>query len=353
MPSTLTLQMAELAGMVVHSTMYGIYVVLFVGTIYALCFKHQTMSGRRYSRPINKILLSIAVILFVLISAQWLIQISRLFDAFIFIANPTQVYGSVRSPKNVIKTGLYIGQTVVSDITMVYRLFIVWNRSWRILIFPALITAGLIAAGINVVVSFARSPETPAAQLFANASSRWITIASTMSLALLIHIYLFRGFLFTAFVAVLVNHPFLFIVLDATSTAIGIAFSLIIVRVALGLGCEINQTTTLVRSRPELIYRSENQSFPFREIGEPPVRPLKRLPEFVAWWGLPEEEWNDYDVPFSTWLDAPASDEGQAPSKAEELPKSRKVGLQRALAIGRKRGMEIFRRRSESKGVRA
>ncbi|KAL4257567.1 hypothetical protein AB1N83_009923 [Pleurotus pulmonarius] len=407
MPSTLTLPMAELAGMVVHSTMYGIYVIL----------------------------LSIAIILFVLISAQWIIQISRLFDAFIFIANPTQVYGSVRSPKNVIKTGLYIGQTVVSDITMVYRLLIVWDRSWRILIFPALITAGLIAAGINVVVSFARSPETPAAQLFANASSRWITIASTMSLALNLMVTalmaykiwtihrmvqrstpsrimpvitiimesagIYTGFLFTAFVAVLVNHPFLFIVLDATSTAIGIAFSLIIVRVALGLGCENNQTTTLVRSRPELIYRAENQSYPlnsvsisvskevsvsrepvgangssywplsastvahkypaipqkspspFREMGEPPVRPLKRLPEFVAWWGLPEEEWNDYDVPFSTWLDAPASDEGQAPSKAEEFPKSCKVGLQRALAIGRKRGMEIFRRRSESKGVRA
>ncbi|KAL4253267.1 hypothetical protein AB1N83_013308 [Pleurotus pulmonarius] len=331
MPSTLTLQMAELAGMVVHSTMYGIYVVLFVGTIYALCFKHQTMSGRRYSRPINKILLSIAVILFVLISAQWLIQISRLFDAFIFIANPTQVYGSVRSPKNVIKTGLYIGQTVVSDITMVYRLFIVWNRSWRILIFPALITAGLIAAGINVVVSFARSPETPAAQLFANASSRWITIASTMSLALNLLVTalmaykiwtihqmvqrltpsrimpvitiimesagIYTGFLFTAFVAVLVNHPFLFIVLDATSTAIGIAFSLIIVRVALGLGCEINQTTTLVRSRPELIYRSENQSFPLNSVSISVSKEVSVSREPVGDVGIvPEDEDSTCDV---------------------------------------------------------
>ncbi|KAJ8689713.1 hypothetical protein PTI98_012587 [Pleurotus ostreatus] len=89
--------------------------------------------------------------------------------------------------------------------------------------------------------------------------------------------------------------------------------------------------------------------FSYREIGESPIRPLKRLPEFVAWWGLPEEEWQDLDIPFSTWLEAPAADEGQVPSKAEEPPKSRKAGLQRALAIGRKRGMEIFRRRSESK----
>ncbi|KAF4585128.1 hypothetical protein EYR40_001965 [Pleurotus pulmonarius] len=201
---------------------------------------------------------------------------------------------------------------------MVYRLLIVWDRSWRILIFPALITAGLIAAGINVVVSFARSPETPAAQLFANASSRWITIASTMSLAPSSFVQVKpNGHCFNgvqnmdyspngseinsksdhAFVAVLVNHPFLFIVLDATSTAIGIAFSLIIVRVALGLGCENNQTTTLVRSRPELIYRAENQSYPLNSVSISVSKEVSVSREPVGDVGtIPEDEDSTRDV---------------------------------------------------------
>lgn len=213
--------------------------MLFIGCIYVLCFKYRSLSGRHHSRPVNKILLTVAFTLFVLITAvregsdifpiygsflakHWIIQISRLFDAFIFVEHgttPGSVYGAARSPKNVAKTALYVAQTLVGDMTMVslpalferasltatlnqvYRLFIVWNRSWTVIILPTLTTAGLLgtwyisplssrhvvtacvvtAAGVNVVVSFAR--QTPGVDIFTSASGHWIITVFAMTLA--------------------------------------------------------------------------------------------------------------------------------------------------------------------------
>lgn len=297
--AVLTLPMAELAGIVVHSTMYGFYIMLFIGCIYVLCFKYRSLSGRHHSRPVNKILLTVAFTLFVLITAHWIIQISRLFDAFIFVEHgttPGSVYGAARSPKNVAKTALYVAQTLVGDMTMVYRLFIVWNRSWTVIILPTLTTAGLLAAGVNVVVSFAR--QTPGVDIFTSASGHWIITVFAMTLATnlivtsliayriwsinrmvqgvtrtsimpIINIILESAGLYTAFLvmthmAYLAKAPFQFIALDASSPAIGIAFSLIIVRVGLGLGTEDHEIAA--RSRSNLVFRTENQSFPLNSV---------------------------------------------------------------------------------------
>ncbi|KAF4567666.1 hypothetical protein EYR40_006669 [Pleurotus pulmonarius] len=278
MPS-LTLPMAELAGIVVHSTLFGIYCILFVGSLYVFFAKEK---GVR--RPINKFLLIVDITLFILIVVHWILQIDRLFEAFIYKANdpggPAAYYKAAREVKFVVKTAFYVAQMFVGDTTMIYRLYIVWGGDWRIVVLPTITTTALTIAGINVVVSFAR--QAPGVDIFTSASGHWIVtvFATTLFTNILvtsliswrvwsfsrrlddinrrssrpvIQIVVESALIYT--VCLLITHvsylakaPFQFIALDATSPAIGIAFALLVVRVGLGRGAE-NITTATTRQR--------------------------------------------------------------------------------------------------------
>ncbi|KAL4268227.1 hypothetical protein AB1N83_001997 [Pleurotus pulmonarius] len=278
MPS-LTLPMAELAGIVVHSTLFGIYCILFVGSLYVFFAKEK---GVR--RPVNKFLLIVDITLFILIVVHWILQIDRLFEAFIYKANdpggPAAYYKAAREVKFVVKTAFYVAQMFVGDTTMIYRLYIVWGGDWRIVVLPTITTTALTIAGINVVVSFAR--QAPGVDIFTSASGHWIVtvFATTLFTNILvtsliswrvwsfsrrlddinrrssrpvIQIVVESALIYT--VCLLITHvsylakaPFQFIALDATSPAIGIAFALLVVRVGLGRGAE-NITTATTRQR--------------------------------------------------------------------------------------------------------
>ncbi|KAF9501995.1 hypothetical protein BDN71DRAFT_506195 [Pleurotus eryngii] len=277
MPS-LTLPMAELAGIVVHSTLFGTYCILFVGSLYVFFAKEK---GVR--RPINKFLLFVDITLFLLIFIHWILQIDRLFEAFIYKAGepggPAAYYKAAREVKFVVKTAFYVAQMFVGDTTMIYRLYIVWGSDWRIIVLPTITTTALtsrdgLVAGIHVVVSFAR--QAPGVDIFTSASGHWVVtvFATTLFTNILvtsliswrvwsfsrrlddisrsstrpvIQIVVESALIYT--VCLLITHvsylakaPFQFIALDATSPAIGIAFALLVVRVGLGRGAE-NTTT--------------------------------------------------------------------------------------------------------------
>jgi len=263
----LTLAMSELVGTVLQSVLYGIYFMLFVGSIYIPVVKHH----RRSRSPINKVLLTVSILLFLLISAHWGVQIARLVDAFIVHGHdPNAYYGDPAQVKNVTKTGLYVAQTFVGDFTMVYRLFIVWGRNYKVIILPCLTSFGLLVAGSGVAYSFAHV--TPGEDIFNSMAGRWIVsvfatslstnmivtvliaykiwtiqrpvkTTSQRSLMPIMAIFLESAAIYT--VCLILTHSaylgkatFQFITLDITSPAIGISFALIIVRVGLGVSSE-------------------------------------------------------------------------------------------------------------------
>ncbi|KAL0959113.1 hypothetical protein HGRIS_014409 [Hohenbuehelia grisea] len=334
-----TVATAELAGIVVHSALFGVYIVLFIGCIYVLLFRYRSLSGRHHQRPVNKVLLTVTVILFLLITAHWVLQVIRLFDAFIHRPRdetPEQIYGAARSPLNVAKTALYVAQTFTADVTMVYRLYIVWGRNWKVIIAPAITTAGLLAGGTNVVISFAR--QDPHVSIFTSASGHWIvTVFSTTfatnlmvtsliayriwsinrlvqpstrtSIKPVINIILESAVLYTIFLVIthmayLAKAPFQFIFLDASSPAIGIAFSLIIVRVGLGLGTEDNEPA----ARSNVVFRSNNaeNSFPLASVSVNVSKSVSRRVESANGDVIPDEEASAGDI--SDKVHSPARD---------------------------------------------
>ena len=58
----------------------------------------------------------------------------------------TAFYSVISSPTEVAKNVLYITNTLIADSFVSYRLFMVWNRAWWILIVPIILlfaTAGM------------------------------------------------------------------------------------------------------------------------------------------------------------------------------------------------------------------
>ncbi|KAF8893080.1 hypothetical protein BD779DRAFT_1798439 [Infundibulicybe gibba] len=276
--AALTLAEAELIGIILHSALYGIFLILFVGSIYV-----PLSRLRRWTAPPNRILMSVTIILFILITIHWILQLLRLIDAFIYYADddggPSAYYANGAGSKNVVKTAFYIVQTFVGDCTMVYRLYIVWGHSWRVSVVPALLASGVLAAGGGVVYSFAHL--TPGENVFVSSAGHWVlaVFAATLGINIIVtslisyriwsihrrlrgiaqhspmpvvHIILESAAIYTCCLIVtltgyLSKENYQFISLDATSPVIGIAFALIIVRVGLGQALKPPRPTHLHR----------------------------------------------------------------------------------------------------------
>ncbi|KAF8889072.1 hypothetical protein BD779DRAFT_417417 [Infundibulicybe gibba] len=129
-----------------------------MGCLYVSLGKRRDQRGPRFSgRGTNKFLFTISIILFVLTTSHWIIQILRSADAFIANTSggPDAYYDDIANPKDVAKTVLYIAQTLVGDLTMIYRLYMVWGRNWKVVVLPSLFTLGFVVVGSAVSASFA------------------------------------------------------------------------------------------------------------------------------------------------------------------------------------------------------
>jgi len=271
----LSISTAELVGMIIHSTLYGLYIVLFIGSLYVPWSRR-----RRYGRggqPINIILLTVTIILFFLITIHWVLQFTRLVDAFVYHyddeGGPDAYYEYAANIKNVVKTAFYVAQTFVGDFTMVYRLYVVWGRNLWVIILPCLTSFGLLVAGSGVVYEFSHLSQNES--VFITSAGHWVltVFATTLttniivtvliayriwsihrpvkgiaqnSLMPVVQIILESAAIYTivlilTLVGYLAKNNYQFITLDATSPAIGISFALIIVRVGMGLSSERTQ----------------------------------------------------------------------------------------------------------------
>ncbi|THH01302.1 hypothetical protein EW026_g1392 [Hermanssonia centrifuga] len=155
MSSALRLDSAWLAGLAVESVLYGMFVVLFTDTI-------RVLVGRIRQRKdtTTALLLVTGLILFMCMTAHWAIDLSRAFDAFIYSQDSSQssplqagqtpadlFYSYTATKKYVATSGLYVVIKATGDAFMIYRLYVVWNRSIWIVAFPALIEVTLIVTG--------------------------------------------------------------------------------------------------------------------------------------------------------------------------------------------------------------
>ncbi|KAI0324336.1 hypothetical protein GY45DRAFT_1263011 [Cubamyces sp. BRFM 1775] len=253
----------------IESALFGIFFVLAMTSLAVLVGRHSNrsssfsgrscLSDRIWTSP----LFVATMFLLMTVTSHWLITVRRTFDAFLTYeggGDPMGYYLTVEAPTQVVATALVVTSVIIGDIILTYRIWIVWDRRWPFIVFPALCTLAYIALGASVVQLFASYM--PMESIFMDAARVRVITSAALTLAtnlygtgvnilrgtvvtLLIHgsealvifiesaaFYTFWMIFFvTAFAANSLLEAFAFHCIPA---ATGISFMLIVVRVGLG-----------------------------------------------------------------------------------------------------------------------
>ncbi|KAJ7596395.1 hypothetical protein C8J56DRAFT_773606 [Mycena floridula] len=181
---------ANLAAVAVESLLYGAFVILAVISISLSLYRHSLYLSIRpgqcrwkLSTLVTPMFLG-AIGLVVTITGHWIITVLRMFDAFVTYNHgetPTAYYADISKTTEVVKTGLLMATLVLSDIMIVYRMWIVWHHNRYVMIFPVLSILGLTVCGIGVTYQFYKYD--PTASIFESEAGRWIRSDCVLTLA--------------------------------------------------------------------------------------------------------------------------------------------------------------------------
>ncbi|KAJ7131270.1 hypothetical protein C8R44DRAFT_774563, partial [Mycena epipterygia] len=184
-----------MATVVLESLLYGFLVVLFSTNLY--------LRITRYARPQefasrgglwwNPIVIS-NIAIFATCTAHWVITVKRFCLAFLGSAgDPFQFYLDQSQPMSVINNTLVIVTVLIGDAVIIHRLWLIWNRDFRVVIAPALSWLGALSeasfVSTELLSHFAYffTQSTPTNNRFSTAAGASLTV--NWALTILITIY--------------------------------------------------------------------------------------------------------------------------------------------------------------------
>ncbi|KAI0750198.1 hypothetical protein C8Q80DRAFT_676759 [Daedaleopsis nitida] len=181
---------ANLGSVCFQSALYGIFLVLSCIALALLAFRHSNDVASRPSISSHKSrwgiwkspLFVTTVILFVMVTVQWIVSVFRAFDGFIYFEGgraPALYFLDFTKWAEVVVNALTVFAQVICDGMITYRTWIVWNRNYKVLIFPILALLGLLAGCIGLVYE-----ETHITSVFAKQVDLWITADAILTLSI-------------------------------------------------------------------------------------------------------------------------------------------------------------------------
>ncbi|KAJ4469881.1 hypothetical protein J3R30DRAFT_3303297 [Lentinula aciculospora] len=254
----------------IESALYGIFFVLTASSITLTLYRVNRLrgssaKGRRplqgavhhslWRQPMSYGTFGLAIT----VTAHWVLTFFRLFQAFVLVDggnSAEEFYGDLRTISLVIKTVFLFASLILCDSLIIYRLWIVWNHNYYVIIFPIFTLIGLTVCGIGLPVQLASF--TPDLTIFANQAGRWIlsdcifTLCGmsygAKNLMSILGIFVESAAIYTAwtifvFVTYLSGSNIQFLGSDIWPYSAGIAFMLINVRVSLGWAATAQQST--------------------------------------------------------------------------------------------------------------
>ncbi|KAF7344077.1 hypothetical protein MVEN_01697300 [Mycena venus] len=257
---------SALIGIVLENLAYGLYLSYFIQCLQIILARKNAKSGASIR------LLLITLVLFFLITLRMVLDNKGVVEAFTYAPttpNAADIYLQSFGNGAMFRTGTYIALTIVADIFIVYRVYAVWGGSFMAAVLPCLlaiadiVTGGLLiqairelAAGaspdghnvsthaiifysftlsLNVLCTFLISLRIYLTQRRAKG-----IIASGLDLGMTMTIVIESAALYSACLIAMIVPTALgnnvqFCLLSVMPGIVGIAFSLIIVRMGAGL----------------------------------------------------------------------------------------------------------------------
>jgi len=262
--SGLSADEAILLARIPGSILYGAFVVMFFATLYVLIKKRKT------AQP-NWVLIGVACSMFSLATFIEGLSWSRIRDAFIVYRDtltPLGYFAEISNWKFVLRTTLLCVYLLCADFALVYRCWIVWSRRFIVVAFPICLFVADIAMVIGIAIIMSQNTGTT---VFAEAIIHWTTAlisltlgqnlivttlivyrilqahkagaqyrsggnANLIAIALIIESgALYVTGLFVFLVTYVTQSNAVYIMFDCMNGIIGLAFTMMIVRIGLGL----------------------------------------------------------------------------------------------------------------------
>ncbi|KAJ3576013.1 hypothetical protein NP233_g705 [Leucocoprinus birnbaumii] len=259
---------SKLVAIFVQSCLWGAFAVMFLLTYWTLVYR------RPLGRPINWPMLLVSILMFMLATMQLAVNFTRIVRGFVMNAGHTgEYFNELAEFTQVFGSALYIVQTFLGDGVAIYRCYIVWSRRSIYILVPFVTYIGSIVTGIGILITMGES--TTGSLVFINELGHWIssffaltlTTSTTFPVMIASRIWylnsqstrdhsrrkgslhpiarvvvesgaIYSGLLVALLILYAQESWFQYVVVDALSSLIGIVFSVIIVRIGLGIAID-------------------------------------------------------------------------------------------------------------------
>jgi len=126
-----------LVSFTVETLLYGCYLTLFVITLCLMTNATPSVRGERHTYP--KPMRYFSILVFFLVTAHWILSVVQAFQGSGPHPNSPGPVGPLGGPPQlslILRDSVLMGLFVTSELTIIYRLWSVWNHSRRVVIFP-------------------------------------------------------------------------------------------------------------------------------------------------------------------------------------------------------------------------
>ncbi|KAK7061982.1 hypothetical protein R3P38DRAFT_682717 [Favolaschia claudopus] len=163
--------------LVIGSLFYGLFLTLAIFSNMLYIQRIGRSQGTRSRRTLMRIILRKPMIvggllITLLISARWVLDVIDTTHGFLNSSDRELYFTAPLRPRAVVELGLISASVFICDIMIIYRLWIVWNRSFVVVLFPMLALLGLLATGIGGTYQLA--VDRPGDSMFTGKIKDWI-----------------------------------------------------------------------------------------------------------------------------------------------------------------------------------
>ncbi|KAI1793718.1 hypothetical protein LXA43DRAFT_1073066 [Ganoderma leucocontextum] len=138
---------ASLIALFTESLLFGAFTVLYGIAIWILLYREK----KRSQSTLNKRLFATSTVMWILSVTHLAIDLQRADQAFVVEGGKpngaTDFFNTLNNPTLVAKDVIYVTLTLVGDTFVTYRLFVVWNHSWLIIVASSVLVLATAVAG--------------------------------------------------------------------------------------------------------------------------------------------------------------------------------------------------------------
>ncbi|KAF8896801.1 hypothetical protein CPB84DRAFT_1212799 [Gymnopilus junonius] len=169
---------AYIGGVWTEGVLYGIHIIVY----FTLCYIFTSRAYTRGRETSSRILLTYSTIMFALSTTHAGLAVRELMDGFVYALPSTPGGPPVYYRENVFpkRKAIYIFNTLLGDSLLVWRVFVIYGRSWAITAPSILLLIGTTITGLKTVAANVMSEHS---SVFDPSILSWVTSTFVLTIA--------------------------------------------------------------------------------------------------------------------------------------------------------------------------